>query len=144
MFTILTFSRFHHYSPGNLHFKYYTMTRYYEPPILFFPLIWLCMGFIYQPFLKIKVRLFYTGHPFLPPTLQHMELPGQGSDPSCSCGNVRSFTHWWGQGPNLCPSASENCWSHCTTAGTPSHPFLPFFIYLFYLFRATPVAYGSS
>ena len=25
--------------------------------------------------------------------LQHMEFPGQGSDPSCPCSNARSLTH---------------------------------------------------
>ena len=39
---------------------------------------------------------------------QRMEFPGQGSDPSHSCGNAGFFNplHWAG-GLSLCPDAAE-------------------------------------
>ena len=54
---------------------------------------------------------------------------GQESNLRCSC--------------NLCHShGNARSFIHCTTAGTPQCPFI--FIFIFWLFKATPAAYGGS
>lgn len=57
-------------------------------------------------------------------------LPGQQSDPSCSCNlprscssDARSFTHCAGCRTSV-PGLQRCCWSRCTTAGTPELTFM--------------------
>ena len=50
---------------------------------------------------------------------QHMEFPGQGSDPSCSCGNARSPTPCWARDRTCMPARQTP-----TTVGTPRQSIL--------------------
>ena len=86
---------------------------------------------------------------FVFPTLQHMEFPGQGSDPSHSCDLHHSFSNAWSFN-SLCRARDLTCvlvlqrchWSLCAIEKTPLSgllsPFdIPCLLFLF-IFWATP------
>ena len=100
-----------------------------EPPLISPMPVGFLMFFFYS--------FSFFGHP------QHMEFPGQGSDPSCSCnlyhscGSAGSFNC---AGPRIKPVS----WC-CTDA---ANPFVPqwelHYVILFFSFYAAPAMYGSS
>lgn len=62
----------------------------------------------YRISLKMRTAQMELGLPFpLWAALRHMEFLGQGSDPSCSCGNAGFFSQCAGGGLNLRPGTAE-------------------------------------
>ena len=53
-------------------------------------------------------------------TLQHIEFPSRGSDPSYNC-NLHGFPNllYWGRDRTCVPVPQRYCRSHCTTVGIP-------------------------
>ena len=88
---------------------------------------------VHVPFLKNYLILFicliYLFFSFLA-ALEHMNFPGQLSDPSCncnlqrSCSNAEFFNSLCWAGDQTCiPALRRHRWSHCTTVGTLCIPF---------------------
>ena len=107
---------------------------------------------LHQMFLYFFLIIFYFPFFFFGCTHGIWKFPGQGSNSRGNCDlqhsykNARSLTHCPGlRIKPVLPQRKGQMINPYTTAGIPRHHFLFFYFFIFILiFRATPVAYGSS